>query len=289
MRPGRLPSELSSLEQATLYETDLTERDQLSRAVEDAAPDLVFHLAAQSSVAQSWQDPEGTILNNVLGQLHLLEVLRQQGRTPRVLIVSSNEVYGAPAGPEELPLKETSPLRPNNPYAVSKVAQDMMGYQYFLSHGLPIVRVRPFNHIGPGQSDAFVASAFARQIAEAEAGLREPVIQVGNLEAMRDFTDVRDMMRGYYLAISRGQPGEVYNLGSQRATSVQRLLDIFLARSRVSVDVRRDPERYRPVDVPCVYADCSKFREATGWRPTIPLEQTLADVLEYWRAHVMGK
>lgn len=253
-----------------------------------AAPDLVFHLAARPSVALSWQDPEGTMLTNIMGQLHLMEALWKLGMTPRVLVVSSNEVYGAPASEAELPIKESNPLRPSNPYAVSKVAQDMMGYQYFIGRGMPVVRVRPFNHLGPGQSDEFAASGFARQIAEAEQGQREPVIRVGNLDAIRDFSDVRDVVRGYYLALTQGQPGAVYNLGSGMPTSVRSLLDMLLVQSKTAVKVEQDPDRYRPVDVPCVYCDFELLREATGWAPSYPLEQTLKDVLEYWRGRMGG-
>ena len=268
------------------YPIDLLDASAMTAALTSVGPDLVFHLAAQASVPQSWRDPEDTYRTNVMGQLTLLESLRKLPSPPRTLVASSNEVYGAPTGPEELPIRESNPLRPSNPYAVSKAAQDLMAYQYARSYGQPIVRVRAFNHTGPGQSDAFVTSAFARQVAEAEAGLREPVVRVGNLEAMRDFTDVRDMVRGYHDVLLNGVPGEVYNLGSGKAVTIQSILDFLVARSRVPLQVERDPERMWPADVPCVYADCAKAEQATGWRPTIPLEQTLSDVLEYWRAQV---
>lgn len=264
-------------------QADLLDRTAVRQVLEQAAPDLVFHLAAQASVGLSWKDPEETLRNNVFAQLNLLEAIRGLGISPRVLVVSSNEVYGAPAGPEELPFRETNPLRPNNPYALSKVAQDLMAYQYHAAYRMPVMRVRPFNHLGPGQSDDFVASSFARQVAEVEAGKREPVIRVGNLEAMRDFSDVRDVVRAYYLVATKGQPGEVYNVGSGDAVSVQRLLDFFVRECRVPINVEIDPERYRPVDVPVSWTDTTKLREATGWRPSIPLERTLGDVLEYWR------
>ena len=286
MRPGQLQQTGPLQDRAELYEVDIGSAEELAQALQASGPDLVFHLAAQASVPQSWKDPKSTYETNVLGQLSLLEAVRGLATQPRVLVVSSNEVYGAPTGPEALPITEADPLRPNNPYAVSKAAQDMMGYQYFAAYSLSIVRVRPFNHIGPGQSDAFVVSAFARQIAEVEAGLKQPIIQVGNLEAMRDFTDVRDIARGYYGALTKGAPGEVYNLGSGKAVSIQSLLDFFLAHSTAKVRVERDPSRYRPVDVPCIYGDSSKVQRATRWRPVIPLEQTLMDVLEYWRTYV---
>lgn len=250
--------------------------------VETTRPDWIFHLAAQSFVPTAWADPLGTLVNNIAGQVNLLQAVLVWGGSPTILVVGSNEEYGM-VEPEDLPIKETTPLRPANPYAVSKVAQDMLAYQYHISHGLRIVRVRPFNHLGPGQSDRFVASSFARQIAEAERGIRPPIIQVGNLDAERDFTDVRDIVRGYYLAMLLGRPGEVYNLGSERAVTIRRLLDLLLSRSLIPVKIEVDPSRLRPADVPRVVADCTRFRMLTGWRPEIPLEQTLADLLDYWR------
>jgi len=188
--------------------------------------------------------------------------------------------------PDELPIAEDTPLRPLNPYAVSKIAQEMLGLQYHLAHGLPVVMVRPFNHIGPRQRLGFVAPDFAHQVAEAEAGLREPVVEVGNLDVSRDFSDVRDIVRGYYLAITQGEPGEVYNLGSERAHSVRELLELLMAASRVKLEVRQDPLRLRPAEVPIMVSDCRKFRQRTGWQATIPFEQSVRDVLDYWRQRV---
>lgn len=272
------------LKQVKTYTLDILDAAEVDRAMLAASPDLIFHLAAQANVPLAWQDPEDTYRINVIGQLHVLEAARKLPTMPRVLVISSNEVYGPPEGPHELPLRETNPMRPTNPYAVSKVTQDMMAYQYFKAFGMPVIRARPFNHIGPNQTDAYVAAAFARQVAEAEAGVREPVVRVGNLEALRDFSDVRDIVRGYYLAITKGVPGEAYNLGSGKAISIRSILDYFVSHSTIPISVEPDPARMRPVDVPCVYADCSKIRAATGWEPMIPLEQTLSDVLEYWRA-----
>ena len=199
-----------------------------------------------------------------------------------MLVIGSNEEYGAPRS-NELPLTEENPLRPNNPYAVSKVAQDFLGLQYYLSYGLPVVRVRPFNHTGPGQSPRFVVPAFASQIARIEAGLQEPVMKVGNLEAARDFTDVRDMVQAYHLAATQGKPGEVYNLASEQPQSVREMLEMLLSYAQVEIRVERDPNRYRPVDVPVVYGSSEKFHRLTGWTPQIPFEQTLQDTLAYWR------
>ena len=253
----------------------------------EARPDYVFHLAAQAFVPASWEDPWSTLENNIRGQLNVLLAAVGMRTLPRVLVVGSVDEYGIVA-PEELPISEDNPLRPNSPYAVSKVAQDMLGYQYYASHGLPVVRVRPCNHIGPGQSSAFVASAFAKQIAEAEARLREPVVRVGNLEARRDFSDVRDIVRGYYLALLDGEPGEVYVLGAERSFAIHDLLDGLIALSEVPLSIETDTTRLRPSDVPEIVADCTKFRSRTGWRVGIPFEQSLRDILDYWRQSVRG-
>ena len=250
-----------------------------------AQPDLVFHLAAQAFVPSSWKDPWATLENNIRGQLNVLLAAIAMEKPPRILVVGSADEYGIVL-PEELPISETNPLRPNSPYAVSKVAQDMLGYQYYASHKLPVVRVRPFNHIGPGQSAAFVTADFAKQIAEVEAGLREPVMRVGNLGARRDFSDVRDIIHGYYLALSEGEPGEVYNLGAERSYSIRQVLDGLLALSETRVAVEQDPKRLRPSDVPEILADCTRFRSRTGWRAEIPLERSLEDILNYWRSRI---
>ena len=268
-----------------LVYADLRDLAGVQALVDEVRPSHIFHLAAQSFVPASFADPWDTLENNIRAQLNLLEAVRRSERDVWVLVVGSNEEYGAP-GPDELPLTEASPLRPNNPYAVSKVSQDFMGLQYHLAYGVPVVRVRPFNHTGPGQVARFVVPAFASQIARIEAGLQEPVMKVGNLAAARDFTDVRDIVWAYHLAVTQGEPGEVYNLASGRAQSVQGLLETLLSYSQVEIRVERDPSRYRPVDVPVAYGSAEKFRQRTGWEPQIPFEQTLRDVLDYWRGGV---
>jgi GDP-4-dehydro-6-deoxy-D-mannose reductase len=200
-------------------------------------------------------------------------------------VIGSNEEYGRPAK-GELPFTEQSPLRPANPYAVSKVTQDLMGLQFHLAYGMHVVRMRPFNHTGPGQSPRFVVPAFASQIARIEAGLQEPVMKVGNLAASRDFSDVRDIVRGYHLAITRGEPGEVYNLASGQPHSISVLLETLLSLTDAKIRVETDPDRYRPVDVPVVYGSAEKFHQLTGWMPEFSFEQTLEDTLDYWRAEV---
>jgi GDP-4-dehydro-6-deoxy-D-mannose reductase len=268
-----------------LKHADLRDPESVQALVDGVQPDYILHLAAQSSVPASFADPWDTLENNVRAQLNLLEAVRRSGCQARVLVVGSNEEYGAPR-PGELPQTEDSPLRPNNPYAVSKVTQDLLGLQYYLAYGLPVVRVRPFNHTGPGQSPRFVVPSFASQIARIEAGLQEPVVKVGNLDAARDFTDVRDIVRAYHLAVSRGEPGDVYNLASGRPRSVQGLLEVLLSYARVKIRVERDPGRYRPVDVAVAYGSAEKLCRLTGWEPEIPFAQTLRDTLDYWREQV---
>ena len=268
-----------------LRHADLRDPQLVHALMDEVQPDYVFHLAAQSFVPASFADPWDTLENNIRGQLNLLEALRQSGGETRMLVIGSNEEYGAPE-PGDLPQTEACALRPNNPYAVSKVAQDVLGLQYFLAYGVLVIRVRPFNHTGPGQSPRFVVPAFAEQVARIEAGLQEPVMRVGNLEAARDFTDVRDIVRGYHLALTQGEPGEVYNLASGRAQSVRGLLEALLSLSDATIRIEIDPERYRPVDVPEVYGSAAKFSAQTGWEPEIMFEQTLRDTLDYWRAQV---
>jgi len=248
----------------------------------EVRPDRVYHLAGQSYVPVSWDDPWQTFEINVRSQINLLEAVLEAGLTPRILIVASNEEYGLIA-PEDLPIDEDTPLRPASPYAVSKVAQDMLGLQYHLNYDLFVVRVRPFNHIGPRQRSEFVAAAFAQQLAEIEAGLRSPVVQVGNLEAKRDFTDVRDMVRAYFFALERGEAGAVYNIGAGQAHSIRELLDILLELSTARVAVEHDPTRTRPSDVPVAICDASRFRTQTGWAPQTPFRESLRRVLDYWR------
>lgn len=268
-----------------LYPAELSELETVISILEQAKPDYVFHLAAQPLVSLSRRDPWGTLAVNIRLQLNILEAVVRLGSSAKILVVGSSEEYGL-VRPDELPIKETNPLRPTSPYAVSKVAQDMLGLQYHLSHKLFTVRVRAFNHIGPRQRLGFVAPDFASQIVEAEAGLRGPVIQVGNLEPQRDFGDVRDVVRGYHLLITQGEAGEVYNLGSEQAHSVREMLETLVAMANVSITVEQDPERVRPTDVPLIFGDCTKIREQTGWRPRISFEQSLRDVLDYWRGKV---
>lgn len=268
-----------------LHRGDLRNALWVSEVVQAVAPDYLLHLAAWSDVGGSWRQPWTTYELNIHCQLNLLEALCRWQPTCRTLVVTSNEVYGLVQS-EDLPIDEETPFRPNSPYGVSKVAQDMMALQYWNSHRLPTVRVRSFNHIGPGQSDDFVASAFARQIAEIEAGLRPPVVAVGNLEAQRDFTDVRDIVRAYWLAINHGEPGEVYNVGSGEAHPVRWLLDTLLSLTPAQVELVVDPARLRPSDVPVSVCTHRRLLAATGWRPEIDLHDSLRDLLDDWRGQV---
>lgn len=272
-------------DKVTLYRADLRDAAAVAEIVADIRPDLIFHLAAQSFVPISWQHPWTTFEQNVQGQVNVLQAVADQSLPAKVLVVGSNEEYGLIQA-DDLPIDEDTPLRPNSPYGVSKVAQDLMGWQYFHSYGMAVVRVRPFNHFGPRQGDRFVAPAFARQLAEAEAGLREPVVQVGNLSTVRDFTDVRDVVRAYWLILTQGEPGQAYNIGSGVGRTIEELLHTLLDLSTKAINVEADPARLRPSDVPISICDNSRLRAATGWWPEISFEQTLSDILEDWRQRI---
>jgi len=246
-------------------------------------PDRIYHLAGQAFVPASWIDPWDTLSTNILSQLNIFQGCLQCGlNDARTLVIGSQEEYGR-LTEAEMPATESSPFRPDNPYGVSKVAQDLLGQAYFLRHGLPVVRVRPFNHIGPRQNSRFVASDFACQIVAIERGERPPVIRVGNLDAERDFTDVRDVVQAYIAALEKGRPGDFYVVASGIGRPVRTLLDGLLAHSTCSVTVEVDPAKFRVSDTPRQYGDSSKLRAATGWQPQIPFEQTLADILNYER------
>ena len=269
-----------------LIQSDLRELSSVRDLLERARPDYIVHLAAQSFVAASWQTPAETLLTNAISQMNLFEAIRQLGNRARFLVIGSSEEYGL-VEPHELPIRETNPFRPLSPYAVSKVTQDLMGFQYFKSYGLDIVRARAFNHSGPRRGDAFATSNFAKQIAEIEAGLREPVVSAGDLKPTRDFSDVRDVVRGYWALLERGTAGEVYNLCSGTDWSIERVLQFLIAQSTVGgIQVRTDQARLRPSDVPALRGCADKIEAAVGWRTSIPLERTLSDLLDYWRQRI---
>jgi GDP-4-dehydro-6-deoxy-D-mannose reductase len=270
-----------------VQEADLNDPASVEAVVETVRPDRVIHLAGQSSVQVSWLDPGGTLRTNILGLVHLLDALRKHALAPRVLVVGSAEEYGT-VEPGDPPLREDAPLHPASPYAVSKVAQGLLASQYGGTAGIPVVRTRTFHHTGPRRGEAFAESSFARQIAEIESGRRPPVLLVGNLEAVRDYTDVRDVVRAYWMLLEGGKAGEVYNVCSGRGLPVRRLLEMLIGLAGLRVDVRVDPGRLRPSDVPALVGDPAKLRQATGWEPLVSLERTLADLLADWRERVAG-
>jgi GDP-4-dehydro-6-deoxy-D-mannose reductase len=267
----------------TLHECDLRDAGSTRDVIERIRPEYIFHLAAQSFVPTSWRAPSESLSTNVLGELNIFEAVRKIGLDCRIQLACSSEEYGM-VYENEVPIKEDNPLRPLSPYGVSKVGQDLLGYQYFMSYGTDIVRTRGFNHTGPRRGPVFVCSDFAKQIVDIERGQREPVIHVGNLEAKRDFTDVRDIVRAYYLALEKGKAGEVYNICQEKNWTMREILDMLVGLSNVKIEVEVDPARLRPSDVPVLLGDCSKFRRDTGWTPEIPFEKTLSDIMEFWRS-----
>lgn len=275
-------------ESSTLFSCDITDSEMIEEVLRKVKPDGIFHLAAQSSAAISFQDVKNTFKVNVNGTLNLLEGMKKYSPLAKLILITSCEVYGG-VGPEWIPTNERAPLLPLSPYATSKACQDMLGYQYAKSFGLRIIRIRPFPHTGPGHSSVFAIPNFAKQIAEIEDKKQEPVIFVGNLDSKRDFTDVRDMVKAYVLAIEKGKEGECYNIGSEKSFSMKDVLDILLEMANVKIEVKHDAGRFRPLDVPFLLSDCSKFMGETSWKPEIQLKKTLQDVLEYWRRKIKEK
>jgi GDP-4-dehydro-6-deoxy-D-mannose reductase len=266
-----------------VLEADLDDPGAVAVAVGAALPDRVIHLAGQSSVQHSWNDPGSTLRTNVMGLVHILDAVRARELSPRVLVVGSADEYGLVEA-RDLPLREDRPLRPRSPYAVSKAAQSLLARQYAAGpDALPVVCTRTFPHTGPRRGEGFAESSFARQLAEIEAGRRAAVLQVGNLQAVRDFCDVRDVVRAYWGLLERGAPGEVYNVCSGDGIRLGDLLQRLIELSGLRVEVRVDPDRLRPLDIPALVGDPGKLRQATGWVPRFPLERTLGDLLQYWR------
>jgi GDP-4-dehydro-6-deoxy-D-mannose reductase len=282
---ARLGNAAALVRRIEIAEADLRSPQAVRRVVAEAKPEVVFHLAGQSFVPRAFEDPVGTLQDNAVGQINVIQAVLEEASNARLLTVGSSTEYGL-VRPEESPVDEDVPLRPSDPYGVSKVAQDLYAFQYFVSHGLKTVRVRAFNHTGPRQSEEFVASAFARQIAEIEAGVSAPEMVVGNLSGVRDFTDVRDMVRAYFLAATEGEPGEVYNLGTGDGRRIDQLLGTLGGYSQVHFTIREDESRMRPLDVPSVVCNATKFRQRTSWEPQIPFERTMLDLLDYWRDRV---
>ncbi len=282
---SRLDNIIHIKDKLNLIETDIRDAYSMEKAIKAAEPDVVFHLAAQSFVHSSFHAPQETLSTNIIGTVNLLEAIRASSTDPVVQIAGSSEEYGL-VHPNETPVKETNPLRPLSPYGVSKVAEDRIAYQYHKSYGLKTVITRAFNHEGPRRGDVFSTSNFAKQIAEIEKGLKEPVMHVGNLEASRDFTDVRDVVRAYVLAVEKCDYGETYNICSGKAWKISDMLNLLLSMTKERIEVRQDPARMRPSDVQILLGDCTKFRQKTGWAPQIHFEKTMKDLLDYWRENV---
>ena len=268
----------------TAHDADVTDNEATVAMVADTKPEAIYHLAGLANVAASWENPALTFAVNAAGTQNVLDGARRLDAPPTVLLVSSAEVYGI-VGPEQLPITEDAPLRPVTPYAASKVAGEYAGLQAHLGYGVPVIRVRPFNHVGPGQASAFVVRDLAGRIAAAERdGIR--TLAVGNLTPRRDFTDVRDVVRAYHLLVERGAAGEVYNVCSGRAVGIDELARRLLELAGDDLELVTDPDLVRAVDVPVLLGDNSRLRAATGWAPEIPLETTLTDVLAEARASI---
>src|SRR3954447_22070914 len=271
--------------QVTVIDCELQDGSAVRGVIRAVQPHKIFHLAAQSFVPTSWTAPAATLTNNVVSEVNLFEAIREAHLDPVIHIAGSSEEYGL-VYPDEAPILETNPMRPLSPYAVSKVAQETLAIQYFRSYGTKCIVTRGFNHTGPRRGQVFATSSFAKQIAQIEAGLQDPVLQGGDLDSKRDWTDTRDMVRAYWLATERGKPGEVYNTGSGSCMRIGDMLDILLSHTTADIKVQPDPARMRPSDVQLLWANVDKFKSATGWEPTIPFEKTMADLLGYWRERV---
>ncbi len=268
-----------------LHEGELRDLNSLVRVLDTVRPERIFHLAAQSYVSASYTAPADTLHTNVIGTTNLLDAIRLTKIDPRVHICSSSEVYGQ-VREDEVPIRESNEFRPASPYAVSKCGEDMIALQYFLSYGIKTIRTRMFTHTGPRRGDVFAESAFAKQIAEVEAGLRPNPIKVGNLNSVRTFADVGDAVRAYWLLLEKCTPGEVYNIGGERTMLVGEMLDVLIGMAACRIQYEVDPALVRPSDVTLQIPDTSKFRAATGWSAKIPLETTLRDLLDYHRGRI---
>lgn len=269
------------------YDCDIRDASSVKRIIRAIKPDRIFHLAAQTFVPTSWSAPAETLTTNILGELNIFEAVRDAKISPFIHIAGTSEEYGL-VSPKDIPIKETCLLNPLSPYAVSKVGQDLLAYQYFKSYGLKTIRTRGFNHTGPRRGRFFVTSNLAMQIARIEKGLQEKELHVGNLNAVRDFTDVRDMVRAYWLAVEKCKPGEVYNICSGKGYAIKQVVDILLGLTdkKIKIKIKIDKERIRPSDVPKLIGDNTKFVARTGWKPKIPFKKTLEDLLDWWRKNL---
>jgi len=268
-----------------IFDLNILIKDDIVKLLRLIKPDYIFHLAAQSSVALSWNNPALTIDVNIKGSVNLLDAVRELDYKPRILLIGSGEEYGH-INADETPIRENNATRPGNIYAATKVAQNLIGKIYSDAYQMDIVMVRAFNHIGPNQAPLFVVADFCKQVAEIEKGIKNPIIKVGNLSVKRDFTDVRDVVKAYALLVQKGKSGETYNVGSGKAISIEDILKLILSMSHVNIKVEIDENRLRPVDVPIIEADVTKITHATGWNKVIKLEETIADTLNYWRSNI---
>jgi len=266
------------------FQADLLDYKSIYDLVASVRPDYVFHLAGQSNVGLSWKKPALTMQVNSICTVNLMDAVRRVVPEVRMLIIGSADQYGIVA-PEMCPLKEDVPVNPQSPYALSKAMQEQAAQFYIKYYGLNIIMVRAFNHIGPGQRLGFVIPDFANRIARIEHGLLDR-LEVGNLSAERDFSDVRDIVRGYYLLMQKGRCGEIYNIGSGKHRRISDVLNLMLSFSKEKINVFQDPEKMRPTDAPLIYGDCSKIRDDVGYTPKFNLEDTLQEVLNYWRFRV---
>lgn len=272
-------------ENRNIYDLDILNKEDIVSLLFEIRPDYIFHLAAQSSVGVAWKNPSLTIDINIKGSVNVMDAVRELYYKPRVLLIGSGEEYGH-IRENELPIREENRIRPGNIYAATKACQNMIGSIYAQAYDMEVMMVRSFNHIGPTQASIFVVSDFCKQVAEIEKEVRKPIMYVGNLNAKRDFTDVRDVVRAYKLLIESGHPGETYNVGRGSSVSIKEILDMILALSGEKIRVEIDKNKLRPVDIPVIEADISKIRNLTGWEPGISLQQTIIETLEYWRSRV---
>lgn len=266
-----------------LINCDLVNFGSVFNIVREIKPDYIYHLAGESSVKLSWAGPFSLVNNNIVATLNILEALRSvDDKETKILLACSSEEYGL-ISEEDIPIKEETPLKPVSPYAVTKVAVDMFGSQYYSSYGIKVIRIRAFNHTGPRRDEVYALSNFAKQIAKVEKEIKGNKISVGNLSAIRDYTDVRDVVRGYELAMERCAPGDVYNLCSSKGYKIGNLLEILIGLSKLHIEIVQNEKRIRPVDLPITVGDNSKFVKMTSWKPQISIERTLQDLLNYWR------
>lgn len=278
----KLKNENTAIGNTEIYDLDILLQDEIEEVLEKVKPDCIFHLVAQSSVKLSWEKPQLTADINIKGAINLLEAVRKKLPQTKVVLIGSGEEYGRI---ERVPVDENTKPQPQNIYAVTKACQNMIGTLYSEAYNMNVVMVRAFNHIGKGQAPFFVVSDFCKQVADIEKGLKEPIINVGNLSAKRDFTDVKDVVRAYELIARYGRTGETYNVGSGKAIAIDEILRKIISMSEKDIEVRIDKSRLRPIDVPVIEADISKLRSDTGWNAEIPIERTIRETLDYWRSY----